>query len=145
MTHPNPKGVLLTARYLKDNPEYRQEVIKIYRDEEEVNGMGVHGVNHQPMCISQSILWENGHLAMGVNGDTEYKYPFAKVKYAHPKITRKKYQEMRDKYLLDEEKLVLNAWGQVSSRSGAQQRRMDKARRSHSNAVRRGKKVATYL
>lgn len=145
MTHPNPKGALLTARYLKDHSEFRLEVIKIYKDEEEVNGMGVHGIRHKPMCISKPILWENGHLALGVNGDTEYKYPFKKVKEVNPQLTRKKYYEMREKYLLDEEKLVLNAWGQVSSRSGAQQRRMDRARKSHSNAVRRGRKVATYL
>lgn len=145
MNHPNPKDVILTARYLKDNTEYRLEVIKIYEEVEEVNGMGVHGVNHTPMFISQPILWKNGHLAMGVNGDTIYKHPFKFVKEVVPTITRKKYKEIRERYLLNEVKLVLNAWGQVSSRSGAQQRRMDKAAKSHGKAVRTGKNVARYI
>lgn len=141
----NPKGVILTARFLKDNEEYRKELIKLYKEEEEVSGMGVHGVNHKPMCVTQSILWENGHLAMGVNGDTIYKHPFKFVKEQFPSLTRKKYKEIRERFLLDEEKLVFNAWGQVSTRSGAQQRRMDKAAKSHGKAVRAGKNIARYI
>mgnify|MGYP001615282681 CR=1 FL=1 len=146
MTHPNPKGAVLTARYLKDHEDFRLEVIKVFKEEYEKYGEGgVHLKSQKPMCIEQEILFNNGHLAMGVNGDTIYKYPFKDVKRELPKLTRAKYREIRERYLLDEEKLVLNAWGQVSSRSGAQQRRMNKAAKSHAKAVRSGKNVARYI
>lgn len=146
MIHPNPKGAILTARYLKDNPEYRLEVIRIFKEEYEKYGEGgVHLKSQKPMCIEQEVLWNNGHLAMGVNGDTIYKYPFKEVKKELPTLTRAKYNEVRERYLLDEQVLVLNAWGGVSTRSGAQQRRMDKAAKSHGKAVRSGKNVARYI
>lgn len=142
----NPNGAILTARFLKENEEYRLELIKLYKAEEEKYGVGgVHLKNQKPMCMEQEVLWNNGHLAMGVNGDTIYKHSFKIIKTEHPTLTRKKYKEMRERYLLDEQKVSLNAWGQVSSRTGAQQRRMDKAAKGHAKAVRAGKNVAKYI
>ncbi len=140
----NPNFVSLTARFLKDNEEYRLELIKLYKEEEEKYGVGgVHMKNQKPMFMDQEILWNNGHMAMGVNGDTVYKHPFKAVKEQLPQLTRKKYKEMRERYLLDEVKMVANAWGQF--RGNAQQTRLDKAARRHGKAVRAGKNVARYI
>ncbi len=142
----NPKFVVLTARFLKDNEEYRKELITLYKLECEKYGEGgVHLKSQKPMCMEQEIFWNNAHIAMGVDGDTIYKHSFKTVKSEFPQLTRKKYKEMRERYLLDEEKLIFNAWGQVSSRGGAQQRRMNKAAKSHGKAVRQGKNVARYI
>lgn len=103
---PDPTNEIIPPRYFKDHPDFRAEVITMYKREEEKGpgpgGGGTMPKNHKPLCVAEPILWENGHCAMMVNGDTMYKHPYRKVKLELPSLTRAKYNELRHKYLLDE-------------------------------------------
>jgi hypothetical protein len=105
-THPNPNQVEITARYFKDNPEFRKEVIKMLADEQlkgpGPGGGGVFPKNHKPMPLTHPMLWKNGYMARGVEGLNIYAKPFKYVKLEHPNISKKYYLEKRKKYLLDE-------------------------------------------
>lgn len=104
--HPDPYKEIISARYFKDHPKFRAEVITMYTLEEEKGpgpgGGGMMPKNHKPLCVAEPILWDNGHCAKGVNGNTMYIHPYRKVKLKLPSLTRAKYDEIRKRYLLDE-------------------------------------------
>jgi hypothetical protein len=106
IVHPDPNAVEINARYFKDNPEFRKQVIKMLLDEQEKGpgpgGGGVYPKNRKPLFITHAMLWKNGYMARGVEGLNDYRYTFKQIKQIHPTITKEHYLQKRKKYLLDE-------------------------------------------
>lgn len=105
MKHPDPKTEKLSARYLKDNPVYRKSVIQIFNEENEkhlpqMNCLRLKGAKQ--LWEANPVLWENGYLAKGVDGQTMYSSSYRKLKKEYPSLSLEKYNQKRTEYLLDE-------------------------------------------
>lgn len=103
--HPDPTKEKLTARYLKDNLSYRKSVIKKFDEENEkhlpqMNGLRLKGAKQ--LWEANPILWDNGYLAKGVDGQTMYNQSYRRLKRQLPTLTKEKYKAKRKEYLLDE-------------------------------------------
>lgn len=103
--NPDPRKEILSARFLKDNPDYRKSLIALFAEEKEKGpgpgGGGVFPKNHKPLCITDPILWQNGYMAKSVDGDCIFARPFEQVLTVYPTISKEYYIKKRQKYLLD--------------------------------------------